>query len=62
MQKVNLLKTLLDEAVTDLHRPHSFAAERVGFFSTKCSSAGKTTLVHCVAYHSVPDEQYLRDH
>ncbi len=62
MQKVKLLKTLLDEAVADLHRPHSFAAERVGFFSTNCSSTGKTTLVHCVAYHSVPDEQYLQDH
>jgi molybdopterin/thiamine biosynthesis adenylyltransferase len=62
MQKVKIPKALLKEALTDLNRPHAFAAERVGFFSTKCSTAGKTTLVHCVAYHSVPDEHYLRDH
>ena len=62
MQKVKIPKALLDEALTDLHCPHAFAAERVGFFSTKCSTAGNTTLVHCVAYHSVPDEHYLRDH
>jgi len=61
MQKVKIQKPLLDEALADLHRPHPFAAERVGFFSTKCSSAENTTLVHIVAYHSVPDEQYLRD-
>lgn len=61
MGKVKIPKDLLEEALTDLYRPHRFAAERAGFFATKCSSAGKTTLVHCVAYHSVPDEHYLRD-
>ncbi|MFZ1218767.1 MAG: ThiF family adenylyltransferase, partial [Chthoniobacterales bacterium] len=62
MHKVKIPKALLDEALADLHRPHDFAAERVGFFSTKCSRAGETTLVLCVAYHSVPDEHYLQDH
>jgi hypothetical protein len=55
-------RTILQEALGDLNRPHSFAAERVGFFSTRCSKTDSTILVHCIAYHTIADEHYLEDH
>jgi ThiF family protein len=54
-------RCLFEEAKADLVRLHPFAAERVGFFSTRCSRAKGTTLVHCIAYAPVHDEHYIED-
>jgi ThiF family len=59
---VKIPRQILQEAIRDLSRPHSFAAERVGFFSTRCSKTDSTILVHCFAYNSIADEHYLEDH
>ena len=60
--KVKIPRSLFETALADLHRPHPFAAERVGFFSTKLTRAKTLTLIHCIAYHPVSDEHYVRDH
>jgi len=54
-------RSLYEQAKADLLRPHQFAFERVGFFSTRCSKATGTTLVHCIAYTSVDDTHYIDD-
>lgn len=54
-------RDLFAQAQADLHRPHAHAAERVGFFSTRCTRQASTTLVHCVAYSPVADGDYLPD-
>src|ERR1700726_1835022 len=59
--KVKIPRSLFEAALADLHRPHPFAAERVGFFSTKLTRAKKLTLIHCIAYHPVSDEHYIHD-
>lgn len=49
-------------ALDDLQRPHPFAAERIGFFSTACAGAGSDELVVCVTrYHAIPDDNYVDD-
>lgn len=47
-------------ALTDLRRPHPFAYERVGFFSTASVDAHENRLVLLTGYHPVPDGHYLR--
>jgi molybdopterin/thiamine biosynthesis adenylyltransferase len=59
--KVKIPRRLFDAAISDLNRPHDFASERVGFFSTKTTRAADVLLVHCISYHSIADNQYLRD-
>ena len=50
------------QILTDLMRPHPFAAERVGFVSARVGSlAGGGKLILCTRYHSIPDEQYVPD-
>ena len=61
-RKLKIPRALFEAALADLHRPHPFAAERVGFFSTKLTRAKGLILIHCVAYHPVSDEHYIRDH
>lgn len=58
---VKIPQLVFEAALADLHRPHPFAAERVGFFSTKVSRGGSLTLIHCVSYHAVSDADYIRD-
>jgi hypothetical protein len=58
---VKIPSELFGRAIADLRRPHAFAFERAGFFSTRCSRFASTTLVHCVAYNPVDDRHYLRD-
>src|SRR5690349_3126014 len=55
-------RALFERAIADLRRPHPFAAERVGFFSTRTSLGKNLVLIHCVAYHPVSDSNYLRDY
>jgi hypothetical protein len=59
--KLKIPRELFEKALVDLKRPHSFACERVGFFSTRCSRAPSMTIVHCIDYHSLPDDHYIRD-
>jgi hypothetical protein len=60
--RIKIPRFLLETALEDLERPHPFACERVGFFSTKCSVGKELTLIHCVAYHPVSDAHYIVDH
>lgn len=53
---------LLDRVRTELRRPHSFAAERVGFLSCRVGAiepSGWIVLAH--AFHPIADNDYLRD-
>jgi hypothetical protein len=53
---------LLQEIRRDLHRPHAFACERVGFISAGLSlAAGDTVLALARAYQPVADDDYLPD-
>jgi molybdopterin/thiamine biosynthesis adenylyltransferase len=63
MQKVivKIPRQIFVQAKADLLRPHPHAAERVGFFSTRCTVTKDIRLVHCVSYHSVEDVDYLED-
>lgn len=48
--------------MADLDRPHPFASERIGFFSTSYMSGGKNTVIVLARrYQSLPDDQYLDD-
>jgi len=58
---IKIPRSLFAAALEDLARPHRFAYERVGFFSTKCSTTKNLTLVHCIEYHPVADVHYIRD-
>ena len=58
---VKIPRSLFERAKADLVRPHAFAGERVGFFSTRGSKAGGTTLVNCIAYTPVDDSHYIDD-
>jgi hypothetical protein len=58
---IKIPRDLFEHAKADLLRPHPFAFERVGFFSTRCGREKSTTLVHCVEYTSVADSHYIRD-
>ena len=54
-------RQLFEQVKADLARPHDFACERVGFFSTRCSRTKSKILVHCIAYNSVADCHYILD-
>jgi hypothetical protein len=53
---------LLRKVRGDLQRPHEHAAERVGFLLCRAASrGGEGLLILAADYHSVADEDYLRD-
>lgn len=53
---------LRNEVMSDLGRPHPFAAERVGFvFGRLATLPDGGHLILFTHYHSIPDDQYLRD-
>jgi len=52
---------LLTAIRADLHRPHPFAHERVGFVSAGLSACGDDILVLARAYRPVADDDYLKD-
>jgi hypothetical protein len=58
---VRVPRQLFAEAKADLMRPHPFAGERVGFFSTRSTVTESVRLVHCIGYHRVEDNDYLKD-
>lgn len=52
---------LLDVARRDLHRPHAFAHERVGFFTAGVADLGDRLLLTVRDYMPVADEDYEVD-
>ena len=51
------------QAMSDLERPHPFAAERIGFFSTSIMQSGKgRNSVVVRGYTSLSDDRYIDDH
>lgn len=52
---------LLSRIREDLHRPHAFAHERVGFISAGLSAVGRDVLILARDYKPVLDEDYLDD-
>jgi hypothetical protein len=54
---------LLQQVRSDLQRPHSFAAERVGFLLCRAGRLDHTGLLVLAAdYHAVKDDDYIEDH
>lgn len=49
------------EVRRDLIRPHSFAAERVGWISTRTMAAGRKLIVQAENYYPVNDADYIDD-
>jgi len=57
-----ITRRLLEHVRTDIRRPHTFAAERVGFIVCRFGSAsGRTLLVLAHSYQSVADRDYIDD-
>jgi hypothetical protein len=62
MLELRLTGRLHREIVEDLERPHPFARERVGFVSGRTGSlADGSKLILLTKYHSIPDNEYVRD-
>ncbi len=59
---IRIPQQLHDEAMSDLIRPHPFAAERIGFFSVTTGRLSSNMLVlHVGKYHPIPDQDYVDD-
>ena len=58
---LKIQRGLLDEIHADLSRPHSFAAERVGFISCKVAALDASNVVLAKSYLPVQDDQYEDD-
>ena len=56
-----ITSVLLATIRVDLHRPHPFAHERVGFISAGLSATGGDVLILAREYRPVLDHDYLRD-
>lgn len=60
--RLRLTRALLDVILRDLRRPHSIAAERVGFLSVATGQAdGGELLALGMEYHAIPDDHYVAD-
>jgi hypothetical protein len=62
MLELRLTGRLYRDMISDLERPHQFAAERVGFVLGRAGSlanGGKVVLL--TKYHPIPDDEYIRD-
>lgn len=56
-----LTTAMADEIITDLSRPHHFAAERAGFIGCKVSRSRGGILVLAHTYIALPDDWYTDD-
>jgi hypothetical protein len=56
-----ITSSLLATVRIDLHRPHRFAAERVGFIAAGICAAGRDLLILARTYRAVHDDDYLPD-
>jgi hypothetical protein len=59
--RFKITASLLDSIRLDLHRPHPFAYERVGFISARLARSANSVLVLAQDYRPVSDEDYLPD-
>jgi hypothetical protein len=60
--ELKLSQALYDTIRSDLQRSHPFAAERVGFVMARTGALSQGgVLILPTRYHSIPDDQYLRD-
>jgi len=59
---IRIPASIYKQAIDDLKRPHPFAFERVGFFSTSVSRTHKGRCIATITqYHSLEDNQYIND-
>ena len=59
---IKLSGQLYQQILRDLLRPHAFAKERVGFtFGRLGSAPDDRKIILLNRYHSIPDEEYVRD-
>lgn len=59
---VRIPREIYDLMLLDLSRPHEYAYERVGFFSTNLAGQdSKHIVVNVTGYHKVDDSDYIRD-
>ena len=60
--RIKIPNAMLDDIRQDLHRPHAFAFERVGFMTAGVAQAGPGQLLFLArAYRPVADEDYVPD-
>jgi hypothetical protein len=59
---LRIMDSLLDGVRADLRRPHSFAAERVGFMVCKFASSENDSTMLAFDYIAVADDTYIDDH
>lgn len=57
---LKITDALLASVRADLHRPHRFALERVGFLTAGAARIQGGVLLVCRSYHPVADEDYER--
>jgi hypothetical protein len=62
MIKIKLTGALRAEMLKDLKRPHPFAAERVGFVTSRIGTLAGGRLILLTGYRTIPDHEYLKDH
>lgn len=58
--QIKVMDAVLAAANADLHRPHAFAFERVGFLTAGAAWTGDGLMLVCRAYHPVADGDYER--
>lgn len=60
--RIKIPSTMLDDIRRDLHRPHAFAFERVGFLAAGLAQAGADQILMLArGYRPVADEDYVPD-
>jgi hypothetical protein len=59
--RFKITSPLLAAIRTDLHRPHPFAGERVGFIAAGLAAAHDQLLILAREYRPVRDDEYHRD-
>ena len=59
--RFKITSALLTTIRIDLHRPHPFAAERVGFIAAGLAAAHDQLLILAREYRPVRDDEYLPD-
>lgn len=58
---LRIVRSFLDEVLSDLRRRHEFAFERVGFLLCRTGTTRHGTLILPFDYHPVFDDEYLDD-
>jgi len=59
---IRISQKLYADALLDLRRPHPFAYERIGFFSSSTVQLDtENYLVFLTDFHSIPDEHYVEN-